>query len=176
MRMTTVLPVGSSMGARALEPRSAPGRKARTPLSSSSRELPLSVLPHWLPLAACVCGLVSVCACVRGCWSCRAELAGSCLPAAGRRGMLRVWGSGCLSLFLSLSLFSPQLYLHARTRAHLPRAHFTHADRLQHTSLAWERKKEGGGQRQGEGKGKEHKWRVKNTHKCKKSCDFFKCR
>ncbi|KAK1888376.1 Argininosuccinate synthase, partial [Dissostichus eleginoides] len=50
MRMTTVLPVGSSMGALALWLRSATGQKAGmgTPLSSS-RELPLSVLAPWLP-------------------------------------------------------------------------------------------------------------------------------
>lgn len=120
MRITTVLPVGSSMGAPALWC-SATGRKAWTPAGegtplSSSWELPLSVLAPRLLLAARVCA----CACVREgecvcccCWSCRGGLGGSCLPAAGRRGML--CGRGFVSLSLSLSLshtHTPMVLIH----------------------------------------------------------------
>lgn len=117
MRITTVLPVGSSMGAPALWC-SATGRKAWTPAGegtplSSSWELPLSVLAPRLLLAARVCA----CACVREgervcccCWSCRGGLGGSCLPAAGRRGMLR--GRGYASLSLSRSLSFSQSHTH----------------------------------------------------------------
>lgn len=128
MRMTTVLPVGSSMGALALLLRSALGRKAGTPWGtgtplSSSRELLLSVLAPWLPFAACVWGCVIVCecVCVCCCWSCRGGLGGSCLPAAGRRGMLRVRGSVYPSLSLSLSFalaLSRSLNTHSSTHTH----------------------------------------------------------
>lgn len=122
MRITTVLPVGSSMGAPALWC-SAMGRKACTPAGegtplSSSWELPLSVLAPGLLLAARVC----VCLCVREgecvcccCWSCRGGLGGSCLPAAGRRGML--CGKGFVSLSLSLTLsLSPQSHTNTHTQ------------------------------------------------------------
>lgn len=166
MRMTTVLPVGSSMGALALLLRSALGRKAGTPWGtgmplSSSRELLLSVLAPWLPFAACVWGCVIVCecVCVWCCWSCRGGLGGSCLPAAGRRGMLRVRGSVYPSLSLSLSLvrscslslsqhtfkhthsYSQTHTQHKHTHTPMALAHTTRTHRLQHASLAWERKK-----------------------------------
>lgn len=138
MRITTVLPVGSSMGAPALWC-SATGQKACTPAGegtplSSSWELPLSVLAPRLLLAARLCA----CACVREgecvcccCWSCRGGLGGSCLPAAGRRGMLR--GRGFVSLSLSLSLLS-----HTQIHTH---QWFSFTRLLRRASLAWERKK-----------------------------------
>lgn len=168
MRMTTVLPVGSSMGALALLLRSALGRKAGTPWGtgtplSSSRELLLSVLAPWLPFAACVWGCVIVCecVCVCCCWSCRGGLGGSCLPAAGRRGMLRVRGSVYPSLSLSLSrslLLSLALSTHIQahtliqsnthaTQAHAytdgSRSHYTHAPFAACITRLGEKKREG---------------------------------